>query len=144
MALPEVHGTYRLVYDCKLKGITQPNGNSVHLLTMRVAASKSRYNSNAKKWEDVARLYIDVDYFGDNAHVLAGKLDRGSQVYIAGELVTDEWKDKATGESRSKVKIRARRLHPLANVPVVQPLNTNSSNNEPAPGQSGTGDEPPF
>lgn len=144
MALPEVHGTYRLVYDCKLKGITQSNGNSVHLLTMRVAASKSRYNSNTQKWEDMATLYIDVDYFGDNAHVLAGKLDKGSQVYIAGELVTDEWKDKATGESRSKVKIRARRIHPLAHVPVVQPLNSTSQVNLPTSEQTNIGDEPPF
>lgn len=123
MSLPEIHATYRLTKTPVLRGITTPDGRSVHVLALRVAASRSTYSNTTGQWETRSRLYIDVDYFGDDAHVVAGKLDKGTEVYIGGELVTDEWTDKTTGDKRSKIKINARRLRPVMPVPTVQPLN---------------------
>lgn len=133
MSLPEIHATYRLAKMPTLKGITTPDGRSVHVLALRVAASRSVYNTMTRKWETKSQLFIDVDYFGDDAHVLGGKLNTGTEVYIGGELVTDEWTDKTTGDKRSKIKINARRLRPVMPVPTVQPLNAGRSTHSATP-----------
>ena len=132
MALPNINGTFRLVKAPRLAGINGADGSSTHVLSMRVAASRSKCNPATREWEDVARVFVDVDYYRDNAHVLAGKLDKGTQVYVSGELVTDEWNDKTTGERRSKIKVRASQVHPLVTLPTVVPFNRNDST--PTPG----------
>lgn len=52
-------------------------------------------------------LFLDVTLFDKKAEVAAEYLRKGSQVYLDGELVLDQWDDKATGQKRSKHKLTA-------------------------------------
>lgn len=52
-------------------------------------------------------VFVDVTAWGRTAENAAKYLSKGSQAYISGRLVLDQWNDKNTGEKRSKLKIVA-------------------------------------
>jgi single-strand DNA-binding protein len=49
----------------------------------------------------------DVEVWGKSGKACGEHLGTGSSVYVEGRLKTDVWKDKGSGEERSKVKIVA-------------------------------------
>jgi len=48
--------------------------------------------------------YWDVEVWGKNVHSLADYLDTGSEVTVNGDTKEGRWKNKDTGENRSKHK----------------------------------------
>jgi single-strand DNA-binding protein len=71
------------------------------LLSLRVA-----YNLYAGQGRDPSRNFIDVEVWGKYAEALADAARKGRPVTVSGSLVMDEWKDKETGGTRSKHKVR--------------------------------------
>lgn len=119
MTLPRITAVYRLATDPRLDSHYVPATNShMAVLRLRLAASASRYDRDAREWQTTARLFIDAELIDHGAADLAPRLSKGTQVTVAGELVTDEWRTK-TGETRSRIKIRAHRIHPHAGPPAA-------------------------
>lgn len=111
MSLPHITAVYRLATDPRLESHYVPATNShMAVLRLRLAASASRFDRDTQKWETTARLFVDAELIDNGAAALAPQLTKGSQVTVTGELVTDEWRTK-TGEIRSRIKIKARRVH---------------------------------
>lgn len=111
MTLPRITAVYRLATDPKLETYYSPATNAhMAVLRLRLAASASRYDRDARTWETTARLFIDAELIDHGALELSQQLTKGAQVTVIGDLVTDEWRTK-TGETRSRIKIKAHRIH---------------------------------
>lgn len=52
-------------------------------------------------------LYIDVEFWGRKAELVADTLAKGSRINAYGELALDTWDDKAGGGKRSRHYIKA-------------------------------------
>lgn len=50
--------------------------------------------------------YADCVAFGKQAEVIGKFLTKGKQVVVRGQLIQNKWKDKKTGEKRSKLEVR--------------------------------------
>lgn len=111
----------RLVRDPELR--TLPGGTS--LVDAGLAVSESRKDS-AGKWIDGVSFF-DIVIFGKTAEVATTYLKKGSKICIQGRLKQETWKDKNTGDNRSKVKIIVSTLEML--------------DGKPSPGDTSTGQE---
>jgi len=49
--------------------------------------------------------YVDVTYWGRQAEIIAEYMRKGRPIYVEGRLQLDQWEDKATGQSRSRLKV---------------------------------------
>jgi single-strand DNA-binding protein len=85
-----------LTFDPELRHT--PAGTAV--TTVRVANNRS-YGEN--DWVN----YVDVELWGKKAELVAEYFSKGSPIEITGELKTDTWDDKSTGEKRSKIVVKA-------------------------------------
>jgi single-strand DNA-binding protein len=68
-------------------------------------AVNRKYKSGDEWKEEV--LFIDVTTWGKVAENCGQFLSKGRPILVSGELVQDNWEDKATGQPRSKIKVRA-------------------------------------
>ncbi len=59
-------------------------------------------------------VFVDVVCWNGTARACAEHLVKGAPVLIEGKLQLEEWSDRATGEKRTKLKVRAERIHFLA------------------------------
>lgn len=64
---------------------------------------------NAKTQERTAQ-YFDVEFWHDQGDPKAAMIREGALLLVWGQLRQDKWQDRATGQNRSKVVLRAREL----------------------------------
>lgn len=69
-------------------------------------AVNHRRRNTAGEWEDAPTTFLTVRAFGHLAENIA-TLPKGSPLLIVGDLVTDEWTTRDSGEKRRKTKILA-------------------------------------
>jgi single-strand DNA-binding protein len=75
----------------------------------RFAVNNRKKNQQTGEWEDDP-CFLDVKAFNREtgrklADLVEQYLHKGNQVYIEGHLVLEQWKDKTTGENRSKLAV---------------------------------------
>ena len=51
--------------------------------------------------------FIDVTAFGRSAEIIQKNLRKGNSIYVEGRLKLDQWTDKQSGQTRSKLKVIA-------------------------------------
>lgn len=78
-----------------------PSGTNV--LKFSVAVNERRKSKDGE-WEDYAS-FIDCVMFGRRAEAISRYVHKGTKVSVQGKLSQDRWKDKSTGESRSKIQV---------------------------------------
>ncbi len=76
---------------------------------MRVAVNRHFKGRDGERTEETC--FLDVDVFGAQATPCMEHLGKGSAVLIEGRLRQDRWKDKETGQARSRIKAVADRVH---------------------------------
>ena len=128
--LPRVQHHFRVVSEPGLALYNQGTKINVPVLSLRLAANKSRYSDVTHKWEDVSALFVDAELWDRNAVALAEVITKGALVYVTGEWVTDEWKAR-DGSKRSKIKIRANAVYPIGRVPAGRTSSGGSDDDEP-------------
>ena len=84
--------------------VRQTAGQTVALLRLATSRSWIDKRSGQRKEE---REWHDVEVWGRYGEVCGQYLAKGRQVYVAGRLKTDRWKDKETGLDRQRVKVVA-------------------------------------
>jgi single-strand DNA-binding protein len=89
----------RLVRDAELK--TLNTGTSVAFFTIAV----NRKKKTANGWGDEPN-FLDVSLYGGLAESIIGRLAKGAQVCVDGELRQERWNDR-NGQARSRVVIAA-------------------------------------
>lgn len=70
-----------------------------------IAVNHRRRNA-AGEWEDAPTTFLTVRAFGRLAENIA-TLPKGSPIIVVGDLVTDEWTARDSGEKRRKTKVLA-------------------------------------
>lgn len=96
----------RLTHDGELT-YTQ-NGKAV----FKIALAVNRSIRQGEQWADDT-AYFDVTCWGPLAENLKQRIGKGSQVGVVGRLCQDRWKDKQTGQNRSKIYILAESVEVL-------------------------------
>ncbi len=81
-----------------------PGGQVVANLRVATSRGWTDRHSGQRKTETE---WHDVEVRGNRAKACGEHLGTGSSVYVEGRLKTDVWKDKGSGEERSRVKIVA-------------------------------------
>lgn len=97
MALGTITGTYRVVADPEL-GF---GGSGTAYANVRLVASRTRKNADGT-YEDLANHWATAKAFGPLAEQLNEQLRKGTQVEVWGNVQTDQWDDKDTGQKRSR------------------------------------------
>jgi len=89
----------RLTKDAELK----QSEYSVSFFTIAVNRKKKQTDGN---YEEEASFF-DVNIFGKYAEIIIDRLKKGVQVCVTGELKQERWKDKGTGDNRSRIVVLA-------------------------------------
>ena len=76
---------------------------------LRVATSRA-WTDRASGQRREETEWHDVEVWGKTAKACGELLAKGGQVYVEGRIKTDRWKDRKTGEDRSRVQIVAQSI----------------------------------
>jgi len=95
----------RLTRDPDIKEFS--NGGKV--ANIGFAVNKRKKNQQTGAWEEVP-VWLDLKAFSSEkgrklADFAQNYLKKGTQVYVEGHLVLEEWNDKKTGDKRTKLVI---------------------------------------
>ncbi len=118
------------------------NGNQQprQMLRLNVFFDNSIPDGNGG-YKDRGGFWANVEWWHPDAERFAQLFQKGMRVLVAGRAIMDTWKDKATGQEVSALKIEANRVailpHRVDQVRLAQPKN---GEQRPAnPQQSGQG-----
>jgi len=107
MALPMINHPFGVVADPEY-GTTQGGKNWARV---RLGASARRYNDQSQQWETTASFYVQGTAWEAEADRIRNmNLAQGDQVYVDGQLVTEQWEDQNGGGKKSKTAMRIRSL----------------------------------
>lgn len=86
-----------------------PKGTAV--AEIAIAINRNFTGADGQKKEEVT--FIDVTLWERLAEIAGEYLKKGRPVYIEGRLQLDTWDDKATGQKRSRLRVRAEQMQLL-------------------------------
>ena len=127
-----------------------PNGLAVAQFT--VAVNPRRYNRETGQWEDEPPTFVRCQAWRQLAENVAGSLQRGDRVIVAGRLREERWEDRETGQQRSTWRLTVDAMGPelttatakverIKREAVTAPQDDPWATSAPAPTVP---DEPPF
>lgn len=79
-----------------------PKGDAVAKIAVAI---NQTYTQDGEKRTSVE--YQDVTFWRNQAEVVGKHLKKGDPIFVEGKLKTEKWKDKQTGQDRSRVGIVA-------------------------------------
>ncbi len=97
----------RLTRDPELRYL--PSGTA--LCKLGLAVSRRYRSKEGERKEET--LFINVTVWEKQAEFCGENLRKGRPVLVEGQLQSDEWEDKQTGQRRSSIQVRARRIQQL-------------------------------
>jgi single-strand DNA-binding protein len=86
-----------------------PKGTAV--AEIAIAINRNYTGADGQKKEEVT--FIDVTLWERLAEIAGEYLKKGRPVFIEGRLQLDTWDDKATGQKRSRLRVRAEQMQLL-------------------------------
>ena len=98
----------RLTRDPELQYL--PNGTP--LCKLGLAVSRKYKTKSGEQREET--LFINVTAWRGTAEYCGNNMRKGMPILVEGNLTSDEWEDKNTGQKRSKIEVRADRIQGLA------------------------------
>ena len=110
MALPTIADIARVTADTEIR-YTQ-SGKAV--AQTRLAFNKSKFNEQTRQWENDKTFFIDGTTWEDAAERASQQLLKGAEVYVTGEIETQQW--EKDGEKRSKPSLTIRRFKVIPKV----------------------------
>lgn len=78
-----------------------PKGTAV--TDIGLAVNRVTTGDNGERQEETT--FVDVTLWGRTAEIAGQYLAKGRPVFIEGRLQMDQWQDKASGQTRSKLKV---------------------------------------
>lgn len=95
----------RLTADPQSRTIT----NGTTICNLRLAVNRRYVTAEGEHRDDVC--FVTVETWGRQAESCTQYLRSGSSVMVEGRLRYDEWRDKDTGDKRSRLGVTAQRVH---------------------------------
>jgi single-strand DNA-binding protein len=119
-----------LTRDVELK--STPKGTAV--ASGSLAINRSYKTDQGEKREETT--YVDVEFWGRVAEIVAEYVKKGNPLYVEGRLRQESWEDKETGKKRARLKVVAENIQLLGsrNKPAAKPAESESDG---APEESG-------
>lgn len=77
-----------------------PSGTPV--ATLSVAVNRRTKDNSTGEWVDAPTTFHDVKVWGAQAENLAESLTKGTEAIVVGQMETETWTDKDSGERRSR------------------------------------------
>ena len=108
-------------------------------------AINRKYRSGDELKEETT--FVDIECWERQAELVGQYLTKGRNVLIEGAIKLDTWEDKESGAKRSKLSIRAHRVHFIGSPKEdgERTVTTNrSSYSQPVAPSQPIDDEPPF
>ncbi len=88
-----------------------PSGETVADLGLAVSEQfRSRTTNETRE----VVTFVDVTVWGKTAENCGQYLTKGRPIFVEGRLVMDTWEDKATGQKRTRLRVRADRVQFLS------------------------------
>lgn len=78
-----------------------PKGTAV--TDLGLAVNRTFSGENGERQEETT--FVDVTLWGRTAEIAGQYLTKGKPVFIEGRLHMDQWQDKTSGQTRSKLKV---------------------------------------
>lgn len=103
---------------------TTPKGTAI--CQFGLAVNRNFKDESGQDREDTT--FIDIEAWGKQGELVAKYLSKGSPAMVEGRLKLDQWEDKQTGQSRSKLKVVMENVQFLNG----RPASSNSSPSTPA------------
>ena len=123
-----------LCFDPELK--YTPSGAAV--VTLRLAVNSYYRTKTGEKRENV--LFIDVVAWGKSAEACAEYLGKGSKILVDGELRSQEWDDRQTGQRKTRWEVHAKNVRFLT----TKPTNGRAAQPAPVDATAGAEEDVPF
>ena len=89
---------------CADPELTEVGKNTV--TKMRIAYNRRTKSKETQEWTTVP-VFMDAEMWGKKGEAIANYLEKGDPIFLTGEMKQDNWKDKDSGESRSRLYIGA-------------------------------------
>jgi len=108
--MPDFNKVYlagRLTRDPELKYM--PSGTA--FCKIGLAVSRVYKTKDGERKEDT--FFVNVTVWDKSAEYCGEHLKKGRPILVEGRLTSNEWEDKATGQKRSSIEIRAERVQQL-------------------------------
>lgn len=110
LRLPELNKVFlagRLTRDPELRYL--PSGTAV--CEMGLASDRRYKTRDGENREET--LFINVTAWARTAEYCGKNLRKGRPIMVEGELRSDSWEDKNTGQKRTKIEVNATRIQQL-------------------------------
>lgn len=78
-----------------------PKGTAI--CEIGLATNRQWTNEQGEKKEEVT--FVDIEFFGRQAEVVAEYCKKGKPLFVEGRLKLDTWDDKQSGQKRSKMRV---------------------------------------
>jgi single-strand DNA-binding protein len=112
-------GTFvgRIIRDPETPTVLPNSGSSVTKFT--IVCGRSKKNANGEWEDDPAAVFMDCKVFTSAGakfnlvDIVTKYAKKGDTVYVDGELKTESWSDKTTGDKRSKIVLEVREFQLL-------------------------------
>ena len=82
---------------------TKVTPNGMTICKIGLAVNRKFKTKDGEDREEV--VFVDCDAFGRQADTIARYMQRGRPIHIEGRLRLDQWDDRNSGESRSKLGV---------------------------------------
>ena len=79
----------------------------------KIRLANTRYYKKRDGSKGEETCFVDATLWDKQAEWVGEKIGKGRPVLVEGSLKTDTWEDKASGQKRSKIEIKAQRVTPL-------------------------------
>lgn len=81
-------------------------GQGSVVANLSVALTEGWKDKTSGQWKEFT-TYVDVKVWGQQAENAAKYVKKGHKVLVEGKLKMEAWKDKTTGDNRSKMVVQA-------------------------------------
>jgi len=125
--------TARLTRDPEGKSLN----SGTNLADLGVAVNESWFDKQTQERKENTH-FVDVTFFGQPADFACQYLKKGDKVIIEAALDMQSWTDRDSGQKRSKLKLKGRRIQSLMTKVTDHPQNNPQQSNNPPPQQSNT------
>ena len=111
-----------------------PKGTAV--TDIRLAINRYYAGDNSERQEETT--FVDVTLWNRQAEVAGNYLSKGRGVFVEGRLQLDSWEDKASGQKRTKLRVKTSSSSPAAVKATWAALRASSPRELPAPTTTGS------
>lgn len=109
--MTDIQGFARLGENPKLKFLPGNSASDVRSIA-EVNLCLSNFRKRGDGEDEDRGFWVEATFWDEQAEILARNFRQGYKIFVIGDLYSDHWIDKETGEKRSRPKLRVKLFFP--------------------------------